>query len=104
MSIAFEKSSVLGVDIGGTGIKAALVDPVQGKLLTNSQKLATPQPASAESMLSVIQQLIGQFQWNGLIGCGYPGVVKNGVAYTAANLDPSWIGVDLANELRKFTD
>ena len=103
MSNALKKSYILGIDIGGTGIKAALVDPVQGKLLTESKKLATPQPATAESMLSIIQKLIEQFQWNGSIGCGYPGVVKNGIVYTAANLDPSWIGVDLAQELRKFT-
>lgn len=103
MPNSIEKSAVLGIDIGGTGIKAALVDPVQGKIQSGTRKLATPQPATANSMLELIHELIEQFNWHGSIGCGYPGVVKNGIVYTAANLDPSWIEVDLAGELRQFT-
>lgn len=103
MAIATRKTAILGIDIGGTAIKAALVDPAQGMLQSETKKLATPRPATASSMLMVIQQLIEQFDWNGSIGCGYPGVVKHGVVYTAANLDASWIQVDLANELKNFT-
>ncbi len=104
MSETIKNSAILGVDIGGTGIKAALVDPVLGQIQSEIRKLATPQPATASSMLTVIQKLLEQFNWLGSIGCGYPGVVKNGVVYTAANLDPSWIGVDLASELNHFTN
>jgi len=96
---SIEKSAILGIDIGGTGIKAALVDPIQGNLISEHQKRATPAPATAESTLSVIHELIEQFRWCGSIGCGYPGVVKNGVALTAANLDPSWIGINLTDKL-----
>jgi len=103
ISNSIEKSAILGIDIGGTGIKAALVDPVQGTLLFETKKLATPQPATSSSMLKLIYQLIKELNWFGSIGCGYPGVVKNGIVYTAANLDPSWIDVDLAHELRRFT-
>lgn len=103
MPNSIEKSAVLGIDIGGTGIKAARVDPVQGIIQSETRKLTTPQPATANSMLRLIHDLIEQFNWQGSIGCGYPGVVKNGIVYTAANLDPSWITTDLASELRQFT-
>jgi len=103
MPNAIEKSAILGIDIGGTGIKAALVDPVQGIIHSEIRRFATPHPATANSMLKLIQQLIEQFNWHGSIGCGYPGVVKNGIVYTAANLDPSWIEVNLTQELKRFT-
>lgn len=54
-------------------------------------------------MLSVIGQIIEQQNWQGTVGCGFPGVVKNGVIHTAANLDQSWIGIDLATELARLT-
>ena len=103
MPNSIEKSAILGIDIGGTGIKAALVDPIKGIIQSETRKLATPQPATASSMLRLIHDLIERFNWHGSIGCGYPGVVKNGIVYTAANLDPSWIKVDLASELKQFT-
>lgn len=98
-----QKNSILGIDIGGTGIKAALVNPVKGKLLTEPKWLATPRPATAKAMLSIIGQLIDQLKWQGPIGCGFPGVVKNGVVLTAANLEKDWIGINLADELAKLT-
>ena len=96
---SIEKSAILGIDIGGTGIKAELVDPVQGKLISNHQKRATPTPATADSTLSVVHQLIEHFKWSGSLGCGFPGVIKNGVVYTAANLHPSWLEMNLAVKL-----
>lgn len=98
-----KSSAILGIDIGGTGIKAAVVDSTKGALQSRVEKLATPRPATAESMLQIIHKLIEGFDWQGPTGCGYPGVVKNGKVYTAANLDSSWIGIDLAQELKKFT-
>lgn len=98
-----KSSAILGIDIGGTGIKAALVDSTKGILHSRVEKLSTPKPATARSMLNIISKLIKAFDWHGPIGCGYPGVVKNGVVYTAANLDSSWIGLDLASELKNFT-
>ncbi|MDW7682179.1 MAG: ROK family protein, partial [bacterium] len=103
MPVSNEKSAILGIDIGGTSIKAARVDPAAGKLLAKTIRLATPKPATAEAMLSVIGEIIEQLNWPGSIGCGFPGVVKNGVIHTAANLDQGWIGVDLASELARFT-
>ncbi|HEY2312813.1 MAG TPA: ROK family protein [Streptosporangiaceae bacterium] len=87
---------VLGIDIGGTGVKAAPVDTATGQLLAERQKLATPVPATPEAVSKVVAQLVQAFQWTGLTGITFPGVVVNGVVETAANVDPSWIGVDAA--------
>lgn len=85
---------VLGIDIGGTGIKAAPVDTATGQLTAPRQKLATPQPATPAEVAKVVGQLVQDFKWSGPIGVTFPGVVVGGVIHTAANMDPSWIGVD----------
>ena len=84
----------LGIDIGGTGIKAAPVDVATGKLLADRQKIATPRPALPDAIADVVKQLTTSFKWSGPVGVTFPGVVIDGVSRTAANLDPAWIGVD----------
>ena len=84
----------LGIDIGGSGIKAAPVDVVTGDLLADRQKIATPRPALPDAVADVVKQLTTSFSWSGPIGITFPGVVTDGVTRTAANLDPAWIGVD----------
>jgi len=96
-------ADVLGVDIGGTGIKAAPVDVQAGRLRTERVKLPTPRPAAPEPMARVIRQLVDQFSWQGPIGITFPGVVSGGTIMTAANLDRSWIGVDAVNFLGEAT-
>jgi polyphosphate glucokinase len=85
---------VLGIDIGGSGVKAAPVDTATGQFMTDRQKLLTPQPATPEAIAAVVSQLVHSFDWNGPMGITFPGVVVDGVVWTAANVDPSWIGVD----------
>jgi polyphosphate glucokinase len=87
---------VLGIDIGGTGVKAAPVDTTTGQLTAERQKIATPQPATPEAVAKVVAQLVQAFGWTGPVGITFPGVVVSGVIHTAANVDPSWIGVDAA--------
>jgi len=87
---------VLGIDIGGTGIKAAPVDVTTGKLLADRQKIETPRPALPYPVADVVKQLITAFSWSGPVGITFPGVVTDGVTRTAANLDPAWIGLDAA--------
>ncbi len=86
----------LGIDIGGTGIKAAPVDVVTGKLLADRLKIDTPRPALPESVADVVKQHITKFNWSGPIGITFPGVVVDGVTRSAANMDPAWIGLDAA--------
>jgi polyphosphate glucokinase len=87
-------AGVLGIDIGGTGVKAAPVDVATGRLLAERVKLPTPRPAAPGSIAPVVRQLVDQFSWHGPIGSTFPGVVSAGTIRTAANLDPGWIGVN----------
>jgi polyphosphate glucokinase len=84
----------LGIDIGGSGMKAAPVDASTGKLLADRLKIETPRPAVPDAMADVVKKLVTSFSWSGPIGITFPGVVVDGVTRTAANLDPSWIGTD----------
>jgi polyphosphate glucokinase len=88
---------VLGIDIGGTGIKGAVVDTKHGVLKTDRLRLLTPHPAQPEPVAEVVKTLSSHFDWSGPIGCTFPGVTKGGTIHTAANLVPDWIGRDAAS-------
>jgi polyphosphate glucokinase len=85
---------VLGVDIGGTGIKAAPVDLDTGTLVSERVKLDTPHPSEPEAVAGVVSELVTRFSWTGAAGITFPGVVADGIIRTAANVDKSWIGTD----------
>ncbi len=85
----------LGIDIGGTGIKGAVVDLIAGGLITERHRVPTPQPSTPENVAKVITEIARAHQWSGIIGAAFPAVVKNGVALSAANVDKSWIGTDV---------
>jgi polyphosphate glucokinase len=90
----------LSVDIGGSGVKAMLLD-IKGNPLTERARLDTPQPAKPEIVINVINSLAdiqGEFD---RVSVGFPGVVRAGVTETAVNLDRDWIGFDLATSLSK---
>lgn len=84
----------LGIDIGGTGIKGAPVDVREGKLVEERFRLDTPHPATPEAVAATVAQVVEHFHWTGPIGATMPGVVKNGVLLTAANIDKAWINTD----------
>jgi polyphosphate glucokinase len=86
--------TVLGIDIGGTGIKGAPVDTTTGKLLADRHRIPTPAPATPDAVAEVVAQVAKFFEWEGPTGATFPAVVKNGVAMTAANVDKTWIGTD----------
>ena len=91
----------LCIDIGGTGIKAIVVG-MDGNPLTERSRLPTPKPAKPKNVLSVIKKVVeaqGEFD---RISIGFPGVVEDGVAKTAPNLDPKWAGFHLAEEIEKI--
>ncbi len=85
---------VLGIDIGGTGIKAAPVDVTTGTLTRARVKLPTPQPAVPDTIAAAVRELVAGFGWSGPAGITFPGVVADGIIRTAANVDHSWIGRD----------
>lgn len=89
-------AEILGIDVGGTGIKAALVDIESGVFIEEKIKYATPQPSTPSAVADVLNQLIEDFNWKGkVIGCGFPSIIKNNVVHSASNIDKGWIGVNL---------
>ncbi|MFZ4681475.1 MAG: polyphosphate--glucose phosphotransferase [Terrimicrobiaceae bacterium] len=90
--------TLLGIDIGGTGIKGAPVDVETGQLTAERLRIPTPQPALPNAVADVVEQIAAHFNYKGPTGVTFPAVVKKGVIYTASNVDSSWIGTN-AGEL-----
>jgi len=90
-------ASAIGVDVGGSGIKGAPVDVVGGAFAADRVRIPTPQPATPAAVAATIAEVLGQVGGSGPTGITMPAVVRNGVVETAANIDPSWIGVDAAD-------
>ncbi|MDQ3739222.1 MAG: ROK family protein [Actinomycetota bacterium] len=87
-------STGFGIDIGGSGMKAAPVDLATGELADERFRIPTPQPATAESMADVVSRLVEHFGWQEPLGVAFPAVVRRGVIGSAANIDKSWIDTD----------
>ncbi len=93
--------TTLAVDIGGSGIKALLLDEA-GQPLSTRGRVETPKPATPKAMIAVIADLAkakGPFD---RVSVGFPGVVRNGVTVTAPNLDQAWQGYKLAASLKRI--
>lgn len=84
---------ILGIDIGGSGIKGAVVNTTDGTLITERHRIATPQPATPKAVAATVHELVNHFSYTGLIGCGFPALIRNGLVKTAANIDKSWVDV-----------
>jgi len=94
---------ILGIDIGGSGIKGAPVDPAGGILLADRFRLPTPQSAKPEPIAKVVAKIARHFDWHGSIGCGFPSPIHSGVALTAANVHRKWIGANIETLLSDAT-
>jgi polyphosphate glucokinase len=86
---------VLGIDIGGSGMKAAVVNIETGELVTERFRIDTPIPRKPEAMAEVVLQLVNHFNWQGPIGCTFPTIVIDGVCKSQSNLDASWVDVNI---------
>jgi polyphosphate glucokinase len=95
--------AILGIDIGGSGIKGAPVDTRTGEMLAARFRLPTPEPSLPVDVGLIIREIAQHFEWNGPIGAGFPAVVRNGVVLTAANIDETWIGTDAAKLINSET-
>lgn len=84
-----------GVDIGGSGIKGAVVDLEVGALASERFKVLTPQPSTPGAVAVAVAEVVSKFAWEGGVGCTFPAVVHAGVARSAANVDHSWIGTNI---------
>ncbi len=83
-----------GIDIGGTGMKAAIVDVTTGVLVSKRHRISTPRPATPAAMAEVVNELIAGHDWSAPLGVAFPAIVHHGVVGLAANIDGSWMGVD----------
>jgi polyphosphate glucokinase len=101
MSGTSSANSVVGVDIGGTGIKGAAVDPAAGDLVTERVRLFTPQPATPDAVAGVVVDLLSKIEGSGPVGLTLPAVVRDGIVETAANIDHEWIGVNAVDLFTK---
>lgn len=89
--------SVLGIDIGGSGIKGNLVDVATGDLVANRHKISTPEQSTPDAVAEVVAAMVEHFDYEGVVGCTFPAIVRRGVALSAANVDAAWIGTDAAS-------
>lgn len=93
----------LGIDVGGSGIKSALVDVTDGSLVTERLRVETPQPATPEACAAALNAQVVKYDHDGVIGIGFPAVVRNGIVETANNIDESWIGVKVGDVFGEAT-
>jgi len=98
-----DHSTLLGVDVGGSGIKGALVDSAKGVLVSDRIRLDTPTPATPEAVGETFRELIQFLGWKKNIGVGFPSIIKKGKAYSAANIDKEWNGLHVRKFLEKVT-
>jgi polyphosphate glucokinase len=84
---------ILGIDIGGSGVKGAPVEVQTGEFTRDRLKVATPAPAEPRAVAKAVAGIVGHFDWDGPVGVTFPGVVIDGVTHSAANLTDEWRGL-----------
>jgi polyphosphate glucokinase len=94
---------ILGIDIGGSGIKGAPVNTKNGEILESRFRIETPDPSSPKAIAQGITNVVKHFKWKGPVGCGFPGVIQRGYVRTAANVDKLWIDTNINKLLSKST-
>lgn len=94
---------VLGIDVGGSSVKAAPVEVDRGRVIGERLVLPTPSPATPAALGATVGAVVAHFGWSGPIGCTFPGVVRQDTTLTATHLDPGWVGLDAAALLQRVT-
>ena len=94
---------ILGIDIGGTGIKGAPVDLDKEDYLGERFRVPTPQPATPEVVAKCVQEIVDHFNWKGPIGVGFPTIIIDGKAMAYGNMHPSWLHVQIDELFEKQT-
>ena len=94
---------ILGIDVGGSGIKGAPVDTETGQLLAERIRIKTPKNGEPEPIAEVVNQIAQSFSWKAPIGIGFPAPIKGGVAMMAANVSEKWVGTNADALFTKIT-
>ena len=92
---------ILGIDVGGTGIKAAIVNTETGELISEKCRLKTPKCATPAAVAMKIEKLIKHFNWTGIVGCGFPTPLQHGKCLSGGNLHELWKGVQVNDLFKK---
>ena len=95
---------VLGIDIGGSGIKAAIVDTKTGELISERHRISTPKPATPKAVAAVVKEMVAHFKWKGIVGCCFPTIVVDGQCKHRGNLSEEWIDVKIDKLFKKTCD
>lgn len=96
--------NILGIDIGGSGIKGAIVDTKKGKLHSERFRIPTPKPSTPKAIAKAICEIKEHFEWDNDIGCCFPSVVIDGQIKYSSNLDKKWKGVQADEYFSKKCD
>ncbi len=94
---------ILGIDFGGSGIKGALVNEETGEMISDRFRIPTPDKGKPDDVANVVNEIVKHFDYKGPVGIGMPAAILHGVAYTAANIDESWIGINTEDLFKKAT-
>ncbi|WP_026933758.1 polyphosphate--glucose phosphotransferase [Christiangramia echinicola] len=94
---------ILGIDIGGSGIKGAIVNLETGEFVAPKFRIPTPESREPEEMARVIKSLVEHFKYEGVVGCGFPTIVKKGICKDEGNLSKKWVGVNIEELFEKAT-
>ncbi len=94
---------VLGIDIGGSGIKGALVNSLTGEMLTKRYRIPTPASRKPKDMAKVVAQIVKHFDHNGPVGVGFPTVIKHGICKSPGNLHKKWLGCNVKELFCEYT-
>lgn len=92
---------VLGVDIGGSGIKAAVVDTKTGELLTDRHRIPTPKPSTPDAIAKVVKEMVEYFEWKKAVGCSFPTTIVDGQCIHSGNLSEKWLNVKVDKLFKK---
>ena len=95
--------NILGIDIGGSGMKGAIVNSFTGELLTSRYRIPTPPSRKPDEMAKVLKEIVDHFDHKGPIGCGFPTVIKDGICKSEGNLHKSWKGKDVKKLFNEVT-
>lgn len=93
----------LGIDVGGSGIKGAIVDTASGELLSDRIRIGTPKPPTPDKIAAVVNELVVKLDYSGPVGCSFPTVVVDGQARNAGNIDKSWRGTQVDELFQQST-
>ena len=86
---------ILGIDVGGTGIKGAIVNIETGTLTSDKHRIPTPKGAKPKDVADEVAELVKHFNWKGKVGCGFPAIISHGTALSSGNIDVSWRGLNV---------